>query len=206
MYDWLICLIITTIVGIAIALASPLISPFVVRLWLRLKRKVLSFKDVEKACYAIFEDMSDHEFVPDYIFGIDGGGCIVAAFLGRWCKKPVIEFAANRTTLEDPKFPRDKDFFEGLKRIIKDKNVLLVDDLSDKSPTLKGAKDLLKEVTGELKIAVISKPAPETAMKRGRDASLYDYFPRIEKTRGKRDHNGPFSILFPWDVWEHIKR
>lgn len=209
MDDWLITLGITVAVAIVFALLSPLISPHVKRTWDRVrgKRKELSLERVEKACYEIYKDADREKFKPHYILGIDGGGCIVAAFLAQHYNVTMIEFAADRTNPEDPKFPKDNVLFGLLKGIIVGKKVLVVDDLSDRSFTLQKVKNLLKGVAGEVKIGVISKPSSRQAKNRTVDLTLYDYYPRVHPSEpeGIYDHDGKCTVHFPWDVWEHVK-
>ena|GEM_PF-4359547 len=161
------------------------------------KKKILSFKDIWNATNELCKHITKPErrYSPAYILGIDGGGCVVAALLGQRLNKPTIEFAADRTGSR-PQFPKDKDFFEKLKQIVKDKDILLVDDLSNDSYTLVNAKKILEDIARLVKIAIISKPHSNMASQRGIDLSLYDY--SIEEF----DHRGRCTIEFPWEVWD----
>lgn len=202
-----ITLIVGIVVAIIMAFLSPLIGPLFESFWAKIrgKRKIVRDKDIPKACLKIYEDALRERFSPDYILGIDGGGCVVAAYLEQLFNKPMLEFAADRSNPKDPRFPRDRDFFEKLKPVITGKEVLLVDDLSNESRTLQRAKDLLEEIVEDLRIAVISKPCLKLARNRNQDLTLYNYFPRRDSssssTEGMYDHNGKCTVHFPWEVW-----
>lgn len=161
------------------------------------RKRTLKYNDVFEACEKIYEQILDDKknFYPDYILGIDGGGCVVAAILQQHLNKPLIQFAANRDGNDSPIFPKEEYFFKEIKPLIENKNVLLVDDLSNGSRTLKRASDKLKENGAEVKIAVISKPSITIANNQAQDLSLYCYSVK------EWDHDGKCTIFFPWDVW-----
>jgi len=161
------------------------------------QKKVLNQNDVAAACEGLFNKINRDKttFEPDYILGIDGGGCVVASYLAQRLKKPVLELSADRRDPLYPKFPKDPQEFQHLVEIIKGKNVLVTEDLSNTSGTLRDVQKLLKSVAQKQKIAVISVPHKHLWSDKGVDPYLYDYY--IEKYC----HKGPCTIKFPWQVW-----
>ncbi len=203
--EWIIRVSIGLGIALFMSLISPLISPFFNNLWAVIlrKRKNLSHKDVYEACGDIYDEMYNDKFTPNYILGLDGGGCIVAANISKWANKPSIEFAANRNDPRHPTFPKDEVFFEKLKPIIWKKKILIADDLSNESITLQNAKAAIQSIAREVKIAVISKPSKKIGANREQLLDIYDYYPKRKKGKpeGKWDHKGKCTIHFPWEVW-----
>lgn len=186
------------IVMVIMLILSPVITPTLERWGLMIfrKQRTLSYKDILEAADELCEDIMkpEKQYTPDFILGIDGGGCIVASLLGQGLKKPVIEFAADRTGPK-PVFPKDKDFSQKLNPIIQGKKIPLVDDLSNTGNTLSDAKKKLKDIANEIRVAVISKPHRTLLRERGMYPLIYDY--SIERF----DHKGKGTIRFPWPVW-----
>ncbi|MBE9593662.1 MAG: phosphoribosyltransferase [Proteobacteria bacterium] len=189
--------VIGTMVGsLFLKYLGPVIGPIFGRWSLTIfgRHRRLSHKDILKATDELCEAISNGGFIPHYILGIDGAGLYIASLIGNGFKAPVIEFAADRRDPAHPRFPKDKEFFEKLKTIIKDKRILLVDDLSYTGQTLRNAKETLQGIVEEVKIAVISIPHKSLLREKGMYPAIYNY-----SAKGF-EHKGRESIKFPWPV------
>lgn len=175
----------------------PIVSPALARWALTIfgKRRKLSHKDIVEATRDLCTDMYEDRFLPDYILGIDGAGLYIASLIGTRFGKPTIEFAADRTDPNHIRFPKDKEFFEKLKEIIKDKKILLVDDFSYTGETLRNAREALEGIPEDVRIAVISKPSISWLKKMDRFPPIYYNY-----SATGFEHRGRESIQFPWPV------
>lgn len=189
--------------GVLVAIIMFFISDWLTSMRERLfgKRRKLSYSNIFEAVGELCDQIKNGAdqriaYDPDHILGIDWGGCVIAAILAQSLKKPTAVFEGNRDPDPmKPTFPKDPESFEKLKGIINGKKVLLVDDLSIKSGTLKRAREALSGIASDIKIAAISIPHPKRWPERGIEA-IYNY--DIKKYRHKFDR----QFEFPWKVWE----
>lgn len=197
--EWLYRLLAGLIVALLMLVVSPYLGPWVQMRIGPKKPRTLKFEEVFKLSADLAEQVTNGKgnrepFNPELILGIDGGGCVIAAFMALALKKPVIAFEGDRTGEPlEPKFPKDQVFLTNLKPIIQGKNILLVEDLSNTGGTLRGAQDLLlAEGATTVKTATVCTPHFSRWLERKLTPFKYDYY--IEECQ--HEWNG--HIQLPW--------
>jgi tRNA-dependent cyclodipeptide synthase len=146
----------------------------------------LSWKDIEDSIKQLAYKIKESGFLPDYIVGITRGGLIPLYFLA---KKSGINNVLTVSAIHFDKAGKRGDFsINYLPQInLKDKKVLLVDDIADSGVTLKGVCEaMLAKYEGiDLKTATI-------ALDKNKSIFFPDYYVIEEKGD---------QIIFPWDIW-----
>lgn len=160
--------------------------PAAVKLKINKPMTNLSWKDIEDSIERLACKVKASDFLPDYIAGITRGGLIPLYFLA---KKLGIHNVLTVSAIHFDKEGKREDFsITYLPQInLKDKKVLLVDDIADSGVTLKGVSEaMLTKYKGiDLKTATI-------ALDKTKSAFVPDYYVIEEKGD---------QIVFPWDPW-----
>lgn len=97
--------------------------------------KMLSWEDIEKITDQLAEKIKANNFVPDYLIGITTGGLIPLYFLAKKLK------VDNIFTISIGKRSIAKELLPEVN--LKDKKILLVDEITESGKSLKEARDFL---------------------------------------------------------------
>lgn len=147
----------------------------------------LSWEDVEELLWEIFVSLRSSGYSPDVVIGVARGGLAPARIL--------VDYLQNKyiCTFQMGHWAEGKDLSEKPTLVfplpevdLSDKNVLVVDDVSDEGGTMQAVVQYLRDKVGDIKTAVLVNKAD----------SKYktDFCPRIMKQWR--------WVIFPWSKHE----
>ncbi len=103
-----------------------------------------TYEDAEKHCKELYTKIKESNYNVDYIVGVSVGGLPVSVLMARLLKtKNLVSIAIS--SYEGEKQKELKIINKPNKEILENKNILIVDDISDNGTTLKYIVNLLKE-------------------------------------------------------------
>lgn len=148
----------------------------------------ISYNDIHTLVSDLAEKIIDAKFKPDYILAIGGGGFIPARILRTFIDVPIISVTIN--------FYNEDDTINDTPNIVqwidceslKDKKILIVDEIDDTRRTLKHLINMLNnEDVRDLGIAVI-----HNKIKKKELDITYPYF------EGEKIDD--IWVIYPWDI------
>ncbi len=140
---------------------------------------ILSWEDIEKITDELTEKIKVGNFKPDYLIGITAGGLIPLFFLAKKLKVDnifTISIAKNNKRIAEDLLPDIN---------LKDKNILLIDEITESGNSLRQAKEFLrnKYSDSEIKTATL-----------GINKDKCKFFPDFHIVIQQREW-----IVFPWE-------
>ena len=128
------------------------------------------------------------QFKPDYIICVAGGGMIPSRILRTFINVPIISLTINYYDEKDNITNIPKIFQWIDSELIKDKNILIVDEVDDTRKTLGYIIENLKTQVKELGVFVVNNKNKEKVYKLPKDM----YYFSCEDVEDK-------WIVYPWD-------
>jgi hypoxanthine phosphoribosyltransferase len=148
----------------------------------------VSWAEVETLCAGLAKQIADSGFKPDCIIGIARGGWVPAIILSDMTGNHNVGSMRVRFYLGPGKKMKEPAIEQDVSMDVKDKRVLLVDDIADTGLSLKAAVGrLLKKGAKEVKVAALHK--------RNYTATQPDF------CREATDR----WVVYPWTRREHIR-
>jgi uncharacterized protein len=145
----------------------------------------LTYKEIEDACFSIFEK-ANKEFVPDVIVGVTVGGLFPAVHFARlFNTKNLLTIGVKSYEGKERKELQVINLLS--KESLKDKKVLLVDDILDSGKTFEFIKELFIKEYSVKEIKTVTVYVNE------KNCAFYPdyYFKTVDKW-----------VFFPWDRFE----
>lgn len=145
-----------------------------------------NYKDIEKYCLKIYEQITKTNYSPDYIVAISVGGLFPAIHFARLFN------TRNLTTIGiNSYFKKKQNKIKIInlpeKKLLKNKKILLVDDISDTGKTIEFVVNLLKK---EYKVKDIKTATIFVNKINCKYYSDY-YYKEVNKW-----------VFFPWDIFK----
>lgn len=132
--------------------------------YIKIEREV-TWEDYYRGAFRIKQQIDRNNFLPDYIIAVCGGGCILGDLLSMLFRKPMLSVLVERIyekgNLKDVLIKDDPDNGkQGINFIIKNKNILIVDDFTRSGLTLKKVSEEYIDIREpkQRNIAVLSIP------------------------------------------------
>ena len=152
-----------------------------------IKKKIYTWRDVEKMCSQILVQLYNSEWRPDYIVGITRGGNVPATILSNMTG---IRCEAVKVALRDGESGKTGDSIAWMADDAKlGKNILVVDDINDTGATLK----LIERAVDKKEIKIYFASLIEN----NSSAFKVDFRGKIiDKSLN------PSWIVFPWEKYQ----
>lgn len=166
------------------------------------KSYYVSYATVHKLVKSLAQKVIDSDYVTDVIVAIGSGGFIPARILKTFINRPILAVGISYYGIDDKPFdsPQKIQWIDETQQQIKDKRVLLIDEVDDTRVTLNYCiNELLKHNPKEIAVCVLhNKLKPKGAE-----------MPSAIKRYYIGENIDPLWIKYPWDaidIDEHTKK
>ena len=131
----------------------------------------------------ISEQLTNANFDPEVIISVNRGGCIPGIYLSHYIEKPhqVINLEL-RDSAKEPDLDSIKE------KIRQFSSVLIIDDINDSGKTIGVIKDLSKNLTTKIHIAVL--------INKSESESKVEYYGKNVNSKAN-----DYWYVFPWENW-----
>ena len=131
----------------------------------------------------ISEQLTNSNFDPEVIIGVNRGGCMPGIYLSHYIDKPheVINIEL-RDSNKEPDLNSIKE------KISQFSSVLIIDDINDSGKTIGVIKDLSKNLTTKIHFAVLINKSQST--------SKVEYYGKTVNSK-----LNDYWYVFPWENW-----
>ena len=154
----------------------------------RLEFEIPSWNQIYSSLLKLAEAVRKSGFEPDVIVGVSRGGWIPARIMSDLLENPKLANVTAEFYVGVAETKREPVITQPISLPVKDKKVLVVDDVADTGESLKLVKShLQKQGASEIKIATVYRKPWST--------TVPDYY----------EKETCFWIVFPWEIKETVK-